>query len=122
MRVVTAAFEAGDLRPLLAAVHPEIVWKAASPHTSVFRFGGVHHRREGVLDVTAQIAMDYVFRRFKPREIIETLNLRRPIYRKTASYGHFGRDDADFTWEATDKAAKLASDAGLKQETAGVRK
>jgi S-adenosylmethionine synthetase len=60
--------------------------------------------------------------KLKPREIIESLNLRRPIYRKTASYGHFGRTDPDFTWEATDKAAKLASDAGLKLETAGARK
>ena len=60
--------------------------------------------------------------KLKPREIIETLNLRRPIYRKTASYGHFGRTDPDFTWEATDKAAKLATDAGLKRETAGARK
>jgi S-adenosylmethionine synthetase len=60
--------------------------------------------------------------KLKPREIIETLNLRRPIYRKTAAYGHFGRSDPDFTWEATDKAAKLASDAGLKRETAGARK
>ena len=50
-----------------------------------------------------------------PRGIIESLNLRRPIYRKTAAYGHFGRSDADFTWEATDKAAKLASDAGLRE-------
>ena len=40
---------------------------------------------------------------------METLNLRRPIYRKTAAYGHFGRDDKDFTWEATDKAAALRS-------------
>ena len=60
--------------------------------------------------------------KLKPREIIETLNLRRPIYRKTAAYGHFGRSDPDFTWEATDKAAKLASDAGLKREPAGARK
>jgi S-adenosylmethionine synthetase len=60
--------------------------------------------------------------KLKPREIIETLNLRRPIYRKTAAYGHFGRSDPDFTWEATDKAAKLASDAGLKRETAGAKK
>ena len=60
--------------------------------------------------------------KLKPREIIETLNLRRPIYRKTAAYGHFGRSDSDFTWEATDKAAKLASDAGLKNETVGARK
>lgn len=70
MRVVTAAFGAGDLRPLLAAVHKDIVWKAASPHTNLFRFGGVHQKREGVMDVTAQIAMDYAFRSFKPREII----------------------------------------------------
>jgi len=60
--------------------------------------------------------------KLKPREIIETLNLRRPIYRKTAAYGHFGRTDPDFTWEATDKSAKLATDAGLKRETAGARK
>ena len=50
-----------------------------------------------------------------PKGIIESLNLRRPIYCKTAAYGHFGRTDPDFTWEATDKAAKLASDAGLRE-------
>jgi S-adenosylmethionine synthetase len=60
--------------------------------------------------------------KLKPREIIDSLNLRRPIYRKTAAYGHFGRSDADFTWEATDKAAKLAADAGLKLEPVGARK
>jgi len=60
--------------------------------------------------------------KLKPREIIDSLNLRRPIYRKTAAYGHFGRSDADFTWEATDKAAKLAADAGLKRESVGARK
>jgi S-adenosylmethionine synthetase len=60
--------------------------------------------------------------KLKPREIIDSLNLRRPIYRKTAAYGHFGRSDADFTWEATDKAAKLASDAGLKPELVAARK
>ena len=53
-----------------------------------------------------------------PKGIIESLNLRRPIYRKTAAYGHFGRNDPDFTWEATDKAAKLASDAGLREPAA----
>ena len=49
-----------------------------------------------------------------PKGIIESLNLRRPIYRKTAAYGHFGRSDKDFTWEATDKAAALSEQAGLK--------
>ncbi|MCO7225247.1 methionine adenosyltransferase [Pleionea sp. CnH1-48] len=48
-----------------------------------------------------------------PQGIIDMLDLRRPIYRKTAAYGHFGRDDADFSWEATDKAAALKADAGL---------
>ena len=53
-----------------------------------------------------------------PRGIIDSLNLRRPIYKKTAAYGHFGRSDSDFTWEATDKAAKLASDVGLREPVA----
>jgi S-adenosylmethionine synthetase len=54
-----------------------------------------------------------------PKGIIEYLNLRRPIYCKTAAYGHFGRNDPEFTWEKTDKAEKLASDAGLKHEPVG---
>ncbi len=50
----------------------------------------------------------------RPKGIIQMLDLLRPIYRKTAAYGHFGRDEPEFTWERTDKAAVLASDAGLK--------
>ena len=49
----------------------------------------------------------------KPKQIIETLNLRRPIYKQTAAYGHFGRTEPGFTWEATDKAAALAEQAGI---------
>ena len=48
-----------------------------------------------------------------PRGIISSLNLRRPIYKKTATYGHFGRNDPDFTWESTDKAELLRREAGL---------
>ena len=44
-----------------------------------------------------------------PKGIIENLNLRRPIYQKTAAYGHFGRTEPEFTWEATDKAANWLS-------------
>ena len=44
---------------------------------------------------------------FRPAAIIDTLNLRRPIYEKTCNYGHFGRDDEDFTWEKTDKIDQL---------------
>ena len=44
-----------------------------------------------------------------PKGIIEYLNLRRPIYKKTAAYGHFGRNEEEFTWERTDKAEALRS-------------
>ena len=71
----------------------------------------------GTERVDPAIIPDLIRSHFKltPRGIIESLNLRRPIYRKTAAYGHFGRTDPDFTWESTDKAAKLASDAGLRE-------
>jgi S-adenosylmethionine synthetase len=49
----------------------------------------------------------------RPAAILRDLDLRRPIYEKTAAYGHFGRDDRDFTWERTDKADALRQAAGL---------
>jgi len=52
-----------------------------------------------------------------PKGIIESLKLRRPIYKKTAAYGHFGRKDPDFTWEATDKAATLREQGLGKTES-----
>jgi len=74
----------------------------------------------GTGKVDTPIISDLIRAHFKltPKGIIESLNLRRPIYCKTAAYGHFGRNDPDFTWESTDKAAKLASDAGLRQPVA----
>jgi S-adenosylmethionine synthetase len=51
----------------------------------------------------------------RPGAIIRDLRLRRPIYRQTAAYGHFGRDDADFAWEVTDKAEALREEAGLME-------
>ena len=50
----------------------------------------------------------------RPGAIIKELDLRRPIYKKTAAYGHFGRNDNDFTWEKTDKSEMLREQAGLK--------
>jgi len=50
----------------------------------------------------------------RPRAIIHSLNLLRPIYLKTAAYGHFGRDEPEFTWEAADKAIQLRADAGIE--------
>ena len=69
-------------------------------------------------DNTAQIPedklSDIVRANFKltPRGIIESLDLRRPIYKKTAAFGHFGRTEPEFTWERTDKANALRADAG----------
>jgi len=56
-----------------------------------------------------------------PRAIIETLDLRRPIYRATAAYGHFGRVEPSFTWERTDKAETLRRQAGLRASEIGAR-
>jgi S-adenosylmethionine synthetase len=49
----------------------------------------------------------------RPKGIIQMLDLLRPIYSKTAAYGHFGREEPEFTWERTDKAAALRTAAGL---------
>jgi S-adenosylmethionine synthetase len=79
----------------------------------------------GTSKVDPETIPDLVRGHFKltPKGIIDSLRLRRPIYAKTAAYGHFGRNDPDFTWEATDKARALASDAGLRQPAAeSVRK
>ena len=57
---------------------------------------------------------------FRPAALIETLDLLRPIYRKTAAYGHFGRSEKSFTWEATDRADELADALLPKQRSNGV--
>ena len=54
----------------------------------------------------------------RPAGILRDLDLLRPIYAKTAAYGHFGRDDHDFTWERTDKAEALRAAAGVEATTA----
>jgi S-adenosylmethionine synthetase len=56
----------------------------------------------------------------RPAAILHELDLRRPIFQKTAAYGHFGRDDHDFTWERTDRARALRAAAGLDVEGAAV--
>ena len=50
----------------------------------------------------------------RPKGIIQMLDLLRPIYEKSAAYGHFGREEPEFTWERTDKAEALRAAAGLK--------
>ncbi len=75
----------------------------------------VHVETNGTHKVAKEKIVGLVREHFKltPLGIIEYLKLRRPIYRKTASGGHFGRNDADFSWEATNKAADLKKAAGL---------
>src|SRR5438876_4492257 len=67
----------------------------------------------GIIAEEKMTQMIRAYFKLTPRGIIESLNLRRPIYKKTAAYGHFGRSDPDFTWEATDRADALRKAAGL---------
>jgi S-adenosylmethionine synthetase len=70
---------------------------------------------EGTGRIPEEKITDIVRQHFKltPRGIMEELNLRRPIYKKTAAFGHFGRTEPEFTWERTDRAAALRKAAGL---------
>jgi S-adenosylmethionine synthetase len=74
----------------------------------------------GTGKVSREVLGDLVRKNFSltPKGIIESLNLRRPIYQKTAAYGHFGRTDPDFTWEKTDKAEALKEGAKAAQASA----
>lgn len=67
----------------------------------------------GKLDEPALVSLVQKHFDLRPAGIIRELNLRRPIYRQTAAYGHFGRTDLDVTWEKTDKAEALRRDAGI---------
>jgi S-adenosylmethionine synthetase len=68
----------------------------------------------GVVDAATLQELVRAHFKLTPKGIIDSLDLRRPIYRKTAAYGHFGRNDPDFKWEATDKAEALKAAAGKK--------
>ena len=71
----------------------------------------------GTGKVSDEKVSDLVQKHFdlRPKGIIQMLDLLRPIYEKTAAYGHFGRNEPEFTWEKTDKAAALAADAGVRK-------
>ena len=82
----------------------------AEPVSVLVETFGTHKVDPGIIPDLARAHF-----KLTPKGIIDSLKLRRPIYCKTAAYGHFGRTDPDFTWEATDKSAQLASDAGLRE-------
>ena len=70
---------------------------------------GTAHVDESLITKAVESTFD-----LRPGAIIRDLDLRRPIYEKTAAYGHFGREDPDFTWEKTDRIEELREAAGLK--------
>ncbi len=76
-----------------------------SIHVDDFGTGRIHHDK----------LVELIRKNFDmtPKGIVKTLDLRRPIYKKTAAYGHFGRTEPEFTWEKMDKAATLKKEAGL---------
>jgi S-adenosylmethionine synthetase len=80
----------------------------ADPVSVLVDTGGTGRIGEGAL---AKLVRDHF--RLTPGGIIEDLRLRRPVYRQTAAYGHFGRSEEGFTWEATDKAEALREAAGI---------
>ncbi|MGC9994995.1 MAG: methionine adenosyltransferase [Terriglobia bacterium] len=67
----------------------------------------------GKIDDSALEALVRMHFMLTPKGIIESLDLRRPVYKKTAAYGHFGRSEPEFTWERTDKAALLRKESGI---------
>ena len=71
----------------------------------------------GTGKVSDEVILDLINKHFdlRPGAIIESMQLRRPIYRPTACYGHFGRTDIDLPWEKTDKAAILRAESGIKE-------
>jgi S-adenosylmethionine synthetase len=81
------------------------VAEPVSVHVDTFGTGAIPDRRIERL-IREQFPLS-------PRGIIEYLDLRRPIYRKTAAYGHFGRDEADFRWEHTNRSQELRDAAGI---------
>ena len=86
--------------------------KIALPPTQTARsswhtFGTAHVAEDKIVE-----AVEKTFD-LRPGAIIRDLDLRRPIFEKTAAYGHFGREDADFTWEKTDRVEELKAACGL---------
>ena len=115
------------------SIGPRATWRATSPRTSsrpgiadralvqlAYAIGvadpvSVLVDTSGTARVADEKIVELVRAHFQltPRGIIESLDLRKPIYRKTAAFGHFGRTEPEFTWERTDKAAALRAAAGL---------
>src|SRR5215469_16691452 len=71
MRTVVAAFAKSNLKPLLDALHEDVVWKSASNLVGLFSFTGQYKNRAGVIELLSNISKDYTFQHMTPREIME---------------------------------------------------
>jgi S-adenosylmethionine synthetase len=85
----------------------------AKPVSIMVESFGTNHVSEDVIDRLVRECFD-----LRPARILQDLRLRRPIYRNTAAYGHFGRTDIDAPWEETDKVDELRTKAGLEATVA----
>jgi ketosteroid isomerase-like protein len=91
MRTIAAAFEKSDLRPLLDALHADVVWKSAATSEGLFRFGGAYQNKSGAVELLSQVAMDYVFHRLKPKEIISAGDVVWGVFDMRATYEPKGK-------------------------------
>ena len=94
MRTVMSAFEKSDLKPLLDALHEDVVWKSASRQEGLFSFHGEYKSRPGVTEVLSHISKDYTFHHMKPREVLACGDV---------VWGYF---DVGVRYDAKGKAAK----------------
>src|SRR6266699_3478959 len=116
----TGSFEIGGPKGDCGLTGRKIIvdtYGGSAPHSGVARPTSVMVTTHGTGKLSDEKLSELVQRHFdlRPKGIIQMLDLLRPIYEKSAAYGHFGRDEPEFTWEATDKARSLAADSGIKQ-------
>jgi len=96
MRKVVAAFAQSDLKPLLDALHEDVVWKSASKNKGLFSFHGEYRNRAGVLEALSNISKDYTFHHMRPKEILAAGDV---------VWGYF---DVDLTYDAKGKTFEKA--------------
>ena len=94
MRGIVAAFEKSDLRPLLNALHEDVVWKSASKLEGLFSFHGDYRNRSGIVEVLSSISKDYTFLHMKPKEVLAVGDV---------VWGHF---DVGLRYDAKGKASE----------------
>jgi hypothetical protein len=119
MRKVAAAFEKSDLRPLLDALHEDVVWKTAAKSQGLFRFGGDYKNMSGATEVLSQISMDYTFHRMRPKEIVSSGDVVWGLFEAEATYQPKGQS-ADGRTVSFEMAHPLASQGRQDHRASGI--